>query len=553
MAATLAEQLRPYVERARLYPPRIRQVVQITAFLCGQDPTSAAEEARHETLRWLHNRAGPLHAPAWQGESFEHEVAPGHSAFAVSLTEPAPYWVARLDHPDPTVAGRTWSAEVSVGVSPQGAQFGIRVSCVSRGDDPEIDLAIPGVVLQVAARPGLQDFGVPLRPEPWLLGSADDVDSLLGLMENPKRTRPVYVISLPDGETDPATAVLDSRALARRCLGIAHIVVLSSPLSFELTDRVGKEHSVFSGAVRSYMPGFVIEDQVPRKHPLALPARIADWAGGGARAFEDLLVRRAFEYSVRRPDLERRLPSFTIVRKLALSRRAADLEESGDQSQMVATLQAQAAELGREVEQWESFARAEMDQRERFQEEADRLQAQNDWMRRELDRLRGELQEITGKRADAPVPLPDNLGKLGEWAHQAVPGRLTILPRAIKAAKQGTYREPDQVFKALLVLANEFRDMKTIGGKDKKAAFEAALREFGLRCEPTFSGAGYGEFGDTYIVDWRGQRKLMDMHIKNGGNTRDPTRCLRVYFFWDDDEQQVVVGSLPGHLENRLT
>jgi hypothetical protein len=43
------------------------------------------------------------------------------------------------------------------------------------------------------------------------------------------------------------------------------------------------------------------------------------------------------------------------------------------------------------------------------------------------------------------------------------------------------------------------------------------------------------------------------MHLKNGGNTRDPMRCLRIYFFWDDDEQQVVVGSLPAHLENHMT
>jgi hypothetical protein len=550
MTATLAEQLRPYLQRARLYPQRIRQVVQITAFLGGSDSSSAADEARHETLRWLNNRAGPLPAPAWQGETFEHEVAPGHSASAVFLTEPAPYWVARLDHPDPVVAGRTWSTEVSVGVSPQTAQFGIRVSCVSRGDDPEIDLAPPGVVLQVSERPGLKDFGIPLRPEPWLLESPDDVDRLVGLMENPKRTRPVYVISLPDGETDPATASVDSRALARRCLGTAHIVLLSSPLSFDLTDRVGKEHSIFSGGVRTYMPGFAVEDQVPRKHPLALPARITEWPGGGAKPFEDFLVRRAFEYSVRRPDLERRLPSFTIVRKLALSRRAADLEGSGDHSQMVATLQAQAAELGREVEQWESFARAEMEQRERVQEEADRLQAQNDWMRHELDRLRAELQQSTGKRADAPVPLPDKLSELGEWAHQAVPGRLTILPRAIKAAKQSVYGDPQHVFKALLVLANEYREMKRAGGK---ATFEAALSELGLRCEPTFSGAGYGEFGDTYFVDWRAQRRLLDMHLKPGRNTRDPTRCLRFYFFWDDEEEQAVVGWLPGHLESRLT
>ncbi len=553
MTATLAEQLRPYVERARLYQPQVRQIVQITAFLGGQDGQVAADEARQETLRWLHKRAGPLPAEAWQGETFEREVAPGHSAFAVSLSEPTPYWVARLDHPDATVPGRTWSTEVSVGVSPQGGQFGIRVSCVSRAENPEIELATPGIVRQVADRPGLQDFGVRLNPEPWLLGSVDDVDSLLALLKNPKRTRPVYVVSLPDGEIDPASAAIDSRALAQRCLGIAHVVILSSPLSFELSDRVGKEHSVFNGAVRSYLPGFAVEDQVPRKHPLALAARIAGWVGGGANGFEELLVRRAYECSVRRPDLEDRLPSFARVRKIALLRRQDDLERAGDQRAIIANLEAQTKELSREGEAWQALATEEMDGRAHLQDETDQLRTQNDWMRGELDRLRHELQRITGTRADAPIPFPDDLGRIGDWTHQVVPGRLTILPRAIKAAKQGAYRDPEHVFKALLILANEYRDMRTTGGKEKKVAFEAALRELGLRCEPTFSGPGYGEFGDTYVAHWREQRWLLDMHLKNGGNTRDPTRCLRIYFFWDEDERQVVVGSLPGHLENRLT
>src|SRR5688572_12016307 len=115
----------------------------------------------------LHSRAGPLPPPAWQGESFEREVAPGHSAFAVRLTEPAPYWVARLDHPDTSVAGRTWSTEVSVGISPQAGQFGIRVSCVSRAADPDLEVTTPGIVHQVARRPGLLDYAVRLTPDPW--------------------------------------------------------------------------------------------------------------------------------------------------------------------------------------------------------------------------------------------------------------------------------------------------------------------------------------------------------------------------------------------------
>ena len=72
------------------------------------------------------------------------------------------------------------------------------------------------------------------------------------------------------------------------------------------------------------------------------------------------------------------------------------------------------------------------------------------------------------------------------------------------------------------------------------------IRRFPLVLEKRVRNAGYAAL-------WRGQRWLLDMHLKNGGNTRDPTRCLRVYFFWDDDERQVVVGSLPGHLESRLS
>jgi hypothetical protein len=51
----------------------------------------------------------------------------------------------------------------------------------------------------------------------------------------------------------------------------------------------------------------------------------------------------------------------------------------------------------------------------------------------------------------------------------------------------------------------------------------------------------------------RGDKQLLALHFKNGGNTRDPERCLRIYYFWDDESQQVVVGSLPGHLDTRAT
>lgn len=61
------------------------------------------------------------------------------------------------------------------------------------------------------------------------------------------------------------------------------------------------------------------------------------------------------------------------------------------------------------------------------------------------------------------------------------------------------------------------------------------------------------EQGDAYFVRWPysdSPRCFLGMHLRNTGNTRDPARCLAIYFFWDPDTLQVVVGWLPSHLPN---
>jgi hypothetical protein len=48
------------------------------------------------------------------------------------------------------------------------------------------------------------------------------------------------------------------------------------------------------------------------------------------------------------------------------------------------------------------------------------------------------------------------------------------------------------------------------------------------------------------------QSPFLDLHLRKG-STKDDQYCLAIDFFWDDQEQQVVVGWLPGHLDNRMT
>ena len=94
--------------------------------------------------------------------------------------------------------------------------------------------------------------------------------------------------------------------------------------------------------------------------------------------------------------------------------------------------------------------------------------------------------------------------------------------------------------------------------KSLRWSLTAAIRErpgarpLHLSEEPTGSETRAGEQGDEYYVKYGGRRVFLDRHLKKG-QAREPRHCFRLYFFWDDDSEQVVVGWLPSHLDSRIT
>ena len=108
------------------------------------------------------------------------------------------------------------------------------------------------------------------------------------------------------------------------------------------------------------------------------------------------------------------------------------------------------------------------------------------------------------------------------------------------------------VHESLLLPANEYRTMRLGADRKPRQTYEQARDRLHLRDGPSIDEALAGQYGDTYYVYYpvgTEQRQFLDMHLRCGGNTRDPKRCLAIYFFWDDATQQVVVGWLPSHLE----
>jgi hypothetical protein len=94
-----------------------------------------------------------------------------------------------------------------------------------------------------------------------------------------------------------------------------------------------------------------------------------------------------------------------------------------------------------------------------------------------------------------------------------------------------------------------------LGHPGAKKAWEDGRIRLKLRLANSITEGRAGEHGETYYVRFpigSEHRQFLDLHVCKGV-TKDDRNCMRIYFFFDEDNDQVVVGSLPGHLETRAT
>ena len=141
-----------------------------------------------------------------------------------------------------------------------------------------------------------------------------------------------------------------------------------------------------------------------------------------------------------------------------------------------------------------------------------------------------------------------------EWVEEHLPGRLVFLPRAARAVKNAVYQDVSLVYKALLLLANEYRNMR-LGAEGGKEGFESSCEKLELRFGGSITDIAAGQYESEYFVDYpvgSGLKHKLDFHLCKG-TTKDDHLCMGIYFFWDEQARLVVVGSLPAHLKCRAT
>jgi hypothetical protein len=530
----------------------VRAVSQVVLSIPTSDAASCFALVRDETLRWMARRAGrPLPRDAWDGKAFDLQDVGAQRTSATVLRHPV-YWAARLDDADREVPQRTWRTEIGIGIrGPSEVLFGCRLFSIALGENPRYLASVPGLVRQIAARLSSRLDNRPVAETPWSVSSEAEVQELIEFLHSPNRKHPVIVAS--EGSI-PGKYSIDTALLAKKVVGVAHVVTLSSAASYEVTDRLGKEFSVFSGAVRTYRPNFAPDFDEPNSHPIALGRSISQWDGDRDGAFIDFLSQQAMRHSVSSRELESEVPSFASILQLsAHEHRTAAVKEGQSDAELLSLADDEIRKLKDKAQQEQLTYTGLLAEAEK---ERDAAVAMAEGARGEAANLRSRIiyleHALSTAGSEPSVEIPDSFDVLAEWSNAHLAGSLVVLNRALRAAKKSNFENPALGYRALLVLRDYYVPMRRVGEVGRRSEYEKRLQELGLEESPSFSGGRAAEQGDEYFVDYQGRRRELDRHLK-GSNARDPRFGFRLYFFWDEDSMQVIVGSLPSHLSTRAS
>jgi hypothetical protein len=282
-----------------------------------------------------------------------------------------------------------------------------------------------------------------------------------------------------------------------------------------------------------------------------LGRRISQWNDGKPRAFEFFLRESILRETVSGNRSEGDLPAFSTIRRLAenLRRKASSTDDESFEDR-AAWAEEQTLRIMEEAEETAEIHENMLREAEQRFRDAESL---NVSLREQIEQLRQSNRYLHEKLLENQVAteeFPDELSGIEDWCREQLAGSVIVHNKALRAVKNAEYEDLGLIYRALLLLRDHYVPLRRVGGKDIRERYEAALADLGLEETQTFTGHGAGEQGDTFYVKHNGRRRLLERHLKKG-NSRDPRYCFRCYFFWDDDLQEVVIGSLPKHLRTR--
>lgn len=435
-------------------------------------------------------------------------------------------------------------------------------------------IVVDGMVEQVSVAPDILRTsalqldlgdGLTVSGSPHLIPDERWAKWLWSYMESPQRLMTICLIVGQQGIDS-----LNLADVAFHGFGFCHVVVV--PQAMSDTFRRAKlrycDCHFPDGSVSFIYPGWTLKKsdthaamQFSRVREMYAHQAMQEHGLDLSPAFEtnDQVFKQAYRDLASTLTLPNKFVTFSIVEEgLAklMRERGPDPRTRIEELEIaLASAQSEAEKAKSEIQTWQALCTDMEKENVRIDSDLRAMDGKLTEAKAEVTRLRDLLWEQKPEVALVHIPIPDRYDLMDKWCQHHLKGKLVLHPRAVRELKDAQYRDVELVYKSLLLLGNQYRDMRLATGdasKVKRRAFTEAMAELHLGFVPTDTACRAYDGYDIEYPLGSGRTRTMESHLKRG-KTFDPSTHLRVYFIWDEEEQVVVVGSLPKHLQNHLT
>lgn len=149
------------------------------------------------------------------------------------------------------------------------------------------------------------------------------------------------------------------------------------------------------------------------------------------------------------------------------------------------------------------------------------------------------------------VDVPTSWADLELFASQRLAPDVILTSKSLRAARTSVFDNIAFAYRVLLLLREDYLPMKR-GAPGSRERFERRAQMLRVEVSPTGLAAERQRMLPSYSVQFDGRRYALDLHV-SGNSSRDPRTGFRLYFHYRVDEDDLLVGSFPAHLDNTLS
>lgn len=470
------------------------------------------------------------------------------------------YFCMKTVHPDTGVAGRTWTTEAEIADVNGILKIGVKnyYATIDSVRADYVDFSVPSFVWTIYNRIGYKD-GKLCNGKLMLIDNDEKFEILKKALEDSERRLPIVVIT--QNTSSDAELIkyfesrdgylLDGEKLARDLTLVAHVIYLPTEYAYKLSVELGKQWSVYDGAVRTYYAGINFDSSDYLEHPLQVAKKIMaacytselqrDYIGG--HAFRHILTHNLKSHLVNEKydwgDLGYKF--FFRANKEILREKLLQAEKNNNLDKEIYEIQISDLEEHNNI--LNSLLASGDSEIKKLESQVNQLKQNRVYLDTQIYELKKKLKNQK-KEIEFPTTYSDMVG----WIEENYQAQIYLHPRAVKALKSAQFENIKLVYQAIQLLA-EFYYNKRLGLVSEEE-YQEELLKLSLKDEKAISTISAGEQGDEYYVTIGDKKHLLERHLTNGVS-RDKRYCLRIYYYWDEDRNQVVIGSLPAHLNIR--